>query len=249
MHASTASKSSATTQRSIDDQRSQRSETAPSRRPSDSAPQPARRAPGPNEFCFFIEPPLHSEAGHGDAGAAAPRVGDACPIPAGLSYATFVPAPDGEPGAERLDIRADRPRRPVPFLSLEVIHTSRRAELWMVGPRELRPLLNGSPAPLLTHLEIGDQLLFANGTIVHVSQFVAPSVGPAPAECIGKTCPTCSVQVAAGVIVYVCRCGTALHLQGEETPVEDRLRCADTDVCPCTAKILRKAGYLFVPEL
>lgn len=52
--------------------------------------------------------------------------------------------------------------------------------------------------------------------------------------------------------VYACvNCGTALHLQGEETPLETRLECAlAVSQCPvCQQQITMAAAYTWTPEL
>jgi hypothetical protein len=69
---------------------------------------------------------------------------------------------------------------------------------------------------------------------------------------VGRECPICRLKLVEGVRVYVCpQCKSAMHLQSDETPEEDRLECAaSVSCCPaCQTKIEMEPGFRTQPEL
>lgn len=135
---------------------------------------------------------------------------------------------------------------------LEPLWQEQRPQLLLVSRYAGRVRVNGPLVPQLYLLSERDQLQLDDGSLFHVTLYHHTVVGSPSAERIGSGCPVCRTAIAASERVYTCQqCGTAIHLQGDETPPETRLECALTvSTCPaCQQKIDVTAGYTWQPEL
>jgi hypothetical protein len=87
---------------------------------------------------------------------------------------------------------------------------------------------------------------------LHVTVFNRVRVGPVSEEFIGRGCLVCRSPFRQGQVVYVCyRCGDPMHLEAEDVPEKQRLRCAAvTSECrSCGSAVVLQEGYTYIPEL
>lgn len=171
-----------------------------------------------------------------------------CPclaVPAGASY--LFAAEDGEP------ILSNEPRlSPAAMAVIEPVSAAAQPQLVLVNQGLSSLRINGQPAPLVALLAEKDQLQLASGgPVLHVTLYHRPRVGPPPEEFLGKECPVCRLALAADTTVYICGCGAAIHLEGEEKSADERLECLKfSPDCPiCSSPIVLSRGYSYVPEL
>lgn len=164
-------------------------------------------------------------------------------VPRGISYLTATS------GGERLSIASRPPRRGDPLLVLEGIEFRGRPRLLALCPSEDAVRLNGAPAPALAALDVKDELQLDARTVLHVTRYRKPYVGPPPEGLVGKDCPVCRTPIESDTTVCLCvNCAAGLHLEGEERG-DDRLECARLESCPACGETLRlDEGYAFVPE-
>lgn len=166
-------------------------------------------------------------------------------VPDGVSYLTsepmcglqIAPAPAEE---------SDRSQ-----FMLEPIGNGQQRHLLLICPAGEQVLVNGQAAPQLCVLGERDQFQFDDDHVLHLVVYIRPSIGPPNAASVGSECPLCRMKFEVDTRVYACvKCGTAIHLQGDETPPEARLECALlVSECPvCAAKIEMAAGYGWQPE-
>jgi hypothetical protein len=137
-------------------------------------------------------------------------------------------------------------------LIFETVHHQRQPYLTMLSTPAARVRLNGVAAPPVAVLRIRDQVQIDGDFLLHVSQFTRPYHGPAASEHAGRDCPVCLTPIEERSLIFICPyCQTALHAQGEETPVADRLEChLSSSTCPCcNLPLAREEGYAYVPQL
>jgi hypothetical protein len=161
-------------------------------------------------------------------------------VPAGVSYLAVT---EGRPQV------SDRPGAAA--VALEAVSAFGQDRLLAVAPARGQARCNGQPLPRVALLGVRDQLRFGD-TLLHVTLFHRPHVGPPPADTLGRECPLCRVALVGGTTVYVCsHCGTALHCEGEERLADERLECARlASACPaCDRPVVLSAGYAYYPEV
>jgi DNA-directed RNA polymerase subunit RPC12/RpoP len=166
-------------------------------------------------------------------------------VPEGVSYLSR-----GETG--ELQIAPAAPAEPSNGgqLMLEPIGNGQQPKLLLISRAGEQVLVNGQAALQLCVLGERDQFQF-DDDVLHVVVHHQPHIGPPSADSVGTECPVCRTRLEADTRVYACvKCGTAIHLQGAETPPETRLECAlMVSDCPhCGATIEMAAGYAWQPE-
>lgn len=192
----------------------------------------------------LLQPTEHTRDTAGGNGEEAPPKFEAIDVPAGVSYLEV------KGGRARLWKKAPGAKSAV---AVEPLELARRSALILVSPKDQRVRVNGQIAPRVTVIAEKDQVQLAGAeTVLHATRYTRSSVGPPPAECIGKKCPICRVKFTADTTVYVCsNCGQALHAEGPEKG-EDRLECASlTSNCPtCQEPVTVNVseGYTYVPQ-
>ncbi len=125
--------------------------------------------------------------------------------------------------------------------------------LLMVNPAGLPLKVNGRPAPPLSLLKEKDEVSPGPlATVVaHVVLHHNPRIGPPDKGEIGKPCLLCNSRIIRDTTLYrCCRCGKALHLEGDDKPEKVRLECARIcSECPaCRTPIVFETGYRYTPE-
>lgn len=108
--------------------------------------------------------------------------------------------------------------------------------------------VNDRVAPPVVLLKEGDRLSVSFGTIYEVDLFSEPSIGPVPAEFVGRCCHVCHVSFGPDQRVFMCpHCRYPLHL--EDGPDDEVLKCAALVAsCPaCERPIRLAAGWLTEP--
>lgn len=134
-------------------------------------------------------------------------------------------------------------------LRLEAVALERGPALLVVTPPEADVRINGLRAPLVSVLDVGDQIRIPHA-VLHVTRFREPEVGAPPAGLVGRKCGVCLVAVDEAATVLVHDCGAPLHLEPDATPEERRLQCALLGDCPtCQAPVSLDAGFVWLPEL
>lgn len=134
---------------------------------------------------------------------------------------------------------------------LETVRYERQPYLALLSMPGAGVRVNGAEAPAAAVVRTRDQIELEGAFLLYVSQFSRPYRGPAPDDLPKHDCPVCLTPIAARSLVFICpNCQTALHAQGEETPVEERLEChLSSSTCPCCNQPLtREEGYDYVPS-
>lgn len=165
-------------------------------------------------------------------------------VPQGLS---FLNGSDGQPPRLGPERAADGVL--AAFENLEA-EGGRRAALLMFAVGNSAPRRNGQPAPIVSALEIRDQLSFGSDLLLHLSARHDPYLGrPLPAQ-LDRECPVCRVPFVAESRVYVCPvCDTASHCEGDEKPASDRLECALLGPCAvCGEPVQSEGGLQYDPH-
>ena len=204
-------------------------------------PAPDRRSP--NRFCFWFEPisnPTSGSTRRDDAPTARLR------IPNRLAVILAGP---GCPPQLVNRVRFDPERT---FI-IQPLWDRPRGQLLLLSPGSRRPLVNGRPAPAVTLLSIGDEILFCTSScvIAHLTVFVRPQIGPSPRDVSGKRCPICKTKFVRDSIVYRCHgCSQLLHGGRPGNADRQGLNCAHLcKACPiCQSPIQLTAGYAYLPE-
>lgn len=155
---------------------------------------------------------------------------------------------------------------------VEPIYGGQEARLVMLMPAGSGcPVrVNGIVPPRVCLLRIGDQVLFGNDVVLHLTAYNVPRLGRAEAAQVGTECLLCRVVFRSGDTVYVCPCGAAAHCMstgddrsGRDTVAgaentndgvpeegEEALECAKLlSACPrCSRPIVLVEGFEYVPE-
>jgi hypothetical protein len=122
----------------------------------------------------------------------------------------------------------------------------------LVSPPNARVCKNGIPAPVISSLELGDQVSTNPAAVLHVSKRRQAFAAQPSQDLVGKQCPLCLVPFTAETRVRECdSCGAARHMEGDEVAVQaDRLQCWELGVCPiCSAEAATTTQSLaFIPE-
>jgi hypothetical protein len=164
-------------------------------------------------------------------------------VPDGISALV---APEGElpaihPHADEADA----------CLVLEPVMSGHQPHLVVINRGRL--VINGHTAPAVGVVVEQDHLQLNEDYALHVAIFHQPDMGPSRPEEYGKTCPVCLTPIDASTSrVYRCwSCGVALHAEGEEKPIDDRLECVlVSPSCPaCGAPVRMTQGYAHRPEV
>src|SRR5262249_37966143 len=111
--------------------------------------------------------------------------------------------------------------------------------------------VNGEPAPVVTLLSVKDQVQVTPDTVLHVTQYTRPPIGPPTEGLLRQACPVCRRSVQGDTTVYVCPgCGKPTHCEGEDKPADVRLECIRLGTeCPtCSAAVVYTQGYTYIPE-
>jgi hypothetical protein len=159
-------------------------------------------------------------------------------VAAGVSSVALGPAGDPE------ILGAEGPAPTRSMFQLEPVEVERHPALLMLASRPSPVRVNGTPAPPLSLLEVGDVIQLGD-VLLHVSWLRAPQVGPAAEHLVGKTCPVCRTPITASATVFVHEeCGTALHLE----PDENGLQCALLGDCAsCGRPVSLDSGLSYRP--
>ena len=189
----------------------------------------------------------------GLASAAETTALEAVAVPAGLSRIApeAVGAAGGvtvEPAGARPWTEAGQGKRTV---GVEVVTQHGRPTLLLFTSPSSDARLNGTPAPRIAPLRVGDRLNLGPDVALHVTTYQIPELGPPTADRVGKECPVCRIPFEADSRVFTCgTCATQMHLQGEEKPEPERLRCAliSPVCCHCDQELTMHEGYLWLPE-
>jgi hypothetical protein len=166
-------------------------------------------------------------------------------VPEGVSFLSVDALGELQVAATSLDQSADGE-----FL-LQPVWGGQLPQLLVINPGHGPALVNGRTAPQLFLLNERDQFQPDAEHLLHVVLHNRPEIGPPAESRLGSECPVCRSKID-GTKVYTCfNCGTAIHLQGDDVPIESRLECALTITCcpVCAAKIELAAGYSWEPEL
>jgi hypothetical protein len=111
------------------------------------------------------------------------------------------------------------------------------------GPRVL---LNGHPAPAIAVARAGDEVAVDGfeGVRLHLALYRPGAVRSAGEELCGRECALCLTRFSAENRVFVCSCGTALHVDDGE------LNCARAVMhCPdCRREIRLNSSYEDLPH-
>ena len=141
---------------------------------------------------------------------------------------------------------------PTPFI-VQPVREGPSPLLLLLVPGGRQVIVNGSPAPPVSLLAEGDEVILdeRSGAVAHVALFHRASIGPPRPEEIGVTCPLCLVPVEPDTTLYRCfHCGKPLHLEPEARPEGERLECARlcTECPSCHVPIRMETGYGRLPE-
>ena len=114
--------------------------------------------------------------------------------------------------------------------------------------------VNGVLAGPVQLLRTADVIEFPHdGPVAHVTLFTRPYCGAARAEHVGRECPVCLTPIGPGVPVSVCaHCQSVMHEWDESASKPgESLECARMSPhCPvCSRPLVRKEGYVYVPEV
>jgi hypothetical protein len=86
---------------------------------------------------------------------------------------------------------------------------------------------NGCPSLVMEVLRDRDVLRIGDRPAVQVTLSAEVRTGTPSVELISQPCPICLVPFTSRTTVAVCgQCGAAMHLEGDDVPESDRLRCA-----------------------
>jgi hypothetical protein len=170
------------------------------------------------------------------------RCGPLCPQPLRLAFAParLVSLPGG---AHLVSPPAGAPDSGV---ILEPFFARKQLRLFAAfTPRDL-PMINGEPGPSLAVLSPGDCFQCATGYCFSVVLYARPQIGPPPAAVLGKPCPVCLLDFAAGATCYTCPCGVVLHCEADKP---EALQCAQLRrECPvCGRQLILTEGYVNAP--
>jgi hypothetical protein len=155
------------------------------------------------------------------------------------------------PTAERLPVLSQEPSNTC-VATLEPVSYERHRCLVVVFRAGERLQVNGHVPPVAAVLHIGDQIRVRDDCVLHLSMLNRPHVAAPRERDLGTECPFCRVKFVPNTTVYVCPyCDGAVHCEGEERSVDERLECARlTTECPrCMKPVSHKEGYAYVPEL
>lgn len=138
--------------------------------------------------------------------------------------------------------------------AIEPVADGPRSRLLLVAPRNApAPRVNGRRAPRICLLRTGDQLLLADGRLLHLTAFHNPPIDAATEQQAGIRCLICRTPVKAGSRVFCCpSCDSLMHC---DDPAEagdgDRLECAKLpSSCPgCRHPMKLDGGFDYVPDL
>jgi len=120
-----------------------------------------------------------------------------------------------------------------------------------------------APAPRVALLGVGDALQLPCGTLLHLTAYVRPRIEAPAGALLERRCGLCLGALSASSRVYVCPCGTPLHLEeaGAGTgPVSgpaagpcragEPLQCALLGDCPaCQRPVRTESGFTWLPAL
>ncbi|HOX57293.1 MAG TPA: hypothetical protein P5205_11660 [Candidatus Paceibacterota bacterium] len=186
-----------------------------------------------------------SQLARGGAGCAPERgtpVPGALALPPGLAWLQ-----SGAGGIPR--ISTSPPGDAENAVLIEQVAQGWQTRLLLVAARSGRVHVNGLPAPRFSLLKERDTLRLDGDSLVHVTVFNRPVIGPAPAASLGSECPVCRVRFAASIRCYICACGNPTHF---EEGGDDCLQCALLRVrsgCPyCGRPMVLEPGYTYLPE-
>lgn len=203
---------------------------------------------GTQHFGFFVEDPSH-EAGSDERSANREARRPGLPwIEVPSSGTAYLATSPGKPP----QVLTTPPPLSALASVLEMIPYERQAYLAAFAGDNVRR--NGFPMPPVAILHVGDALRVEGGWVLHVSRFTRPHVGPPPAQCIGKPCSYCRLELVPTTITYVCPdCGAAFHCESEATASNRELgplECARlmSSCHHCYHPIVLEERYEYVPD-
>ncbi|MFQ5503614.1 MAG: hypothetical protein ACE5F1_02325 [Planctomycetota bacterium] len=147
--------------------------------------------------------------------AAAPEEAPAVSVPPGVSYLRT-------PG---LSLSSERPASMAGTFVLEPFGFRNESLLLLRSPRHGRPRINGRVAPAVAVLRARDELALGTDALLEVALGGASYIGKPRGKQLGASCPVCLETFTENTTVYVCECGVAFHVEGEEVPPDKRLEC------------------------
>jgi hypothetical protein len=122
--------------------------------------------------------------------------------------------------------------------------------LLAIAPGQRRVRVNGSAAPRLSVVAVGDEI-HVEATAFHVTRYYDAKVGPPPPELVGQECALCRVVIeeSSKVLVHP-RCGRPLHHEPDPSGGGEPRECTSCGICPACLKPIRlEPGFAFLPEL
>lgn len=162
-----------------------------------------------------------------------------------VAQATLVPIEEGDEAGAR-GAGALAPGLGPLFLAVQ---SGAGERLLMVSTTKAAISLNGLPAPLVSVLSLGDQLVLGPDLLVHVSRRIQNEPIATPARLVGQECEICLLPFTLDSRLVICECGAARHLDGEEVPAEERLECASLGPCPlCETERPTSGGLAYLPQ-
>lgn len=177
----------------------------------------------------------------------------------------------------RLEVISAAAVAPEGSVIVEPVYRGHEPRLVMLTPSgTVCPVrVNGIVPPCVCLLRVGDQVLFGDDLLLHLTAYNRPQIGRAGPDQVGTECPFCRVVLRSVDTVYVCRCGAPVHCNGNgddrsgpdtvaaaEDPNEDvsnvgvsaeseeTLECAKLlSACPrCSRPVVLAEGFEYVPE-
>ena len=134
---------------------------------------------------------------------------------------------------------------------IEPVEVGGRPRLLMLTCATAEPLrVNGHAAPRVCLLEEGDQILLSDDTLLHLTVYNRPPIGPADDEVIGRECLLCRTRLLKGSTVYTCACGALFHFHFSQNGAEEPLECAKLipECTRCLQSIVLTEGFAHVPD-
>jgi hypothetical protein len=157
----------------------------------------------------------------------------------GISF--LVTANGGRP-----QLAATPPPSEAPFV-IEPVFIEHQPQMILISPPNRRARVNGTFAPRAALVREKDVIHLDDGPALHVTVYNRPRVEPVSNGLAGKDCPVCRTTLSG--TVYVCPCGTSIHVRSEAKPGEQPLECIKViSECPHDGKpIVLTEGYSWVP--
>lgn len=136
-------------------------------------------------------------------------------------------------------------------LVLDPLPDGPQPRLLLLAPEGVAaPRVNGRRAPRVCLMRIGDQLLLADGRLLHLTAFDSRRVGPGVGLRADARCLVCRAPFQDDAQVYSCPCGAAMHYDPAEVPASARLLCAtlSANCASCRRSIRLEGGFRHVPD-